>query len=201
MWRAPGVEEQGLFVVDEVLVEGEPGRTDFGDEGREPVDAVGDLADVGVHCVLLFGLGWVGSRVGWVGDQRGRGWRRMPVPVAALGQDPAELDGVHRDVLATAPARNCPPAGPPSVEDEGLAVGARPFGDDVGDEPAVVVGIEVERLAGRPRQVDAVHPDVAGEADVEEVGDRLAPDRRRKIEQRETGDRARQAGPRPQRPG
>ena len=38
-----GMEEQGLLVVDEVLVEGEAGRADVGHEGREPVDSLGDL--------------------------------------------------------------------------------------------------------------------------------------------------------------
>ena len=86
-------------------------------------------------------------------------------------------------------------------EGEGLAVGARPFGDDVGHDPAVVVGIDVERLGRCPGQVDAVHPHVAGEADVEEVGERLPADRGREVEQGKPGDRAREPGAGPQRPG
>src|SRR5664280_1013858 len=58
----PGMEQQGLFIVGEVLVEGEAGRRDIGDERREPVDAVGDLADLGVHLVAYTALTWVYSR-------------------------------------------------------------------------------------------------------------------------------------------
>jgi hypothetical protein len=42
------VEQQGLVVVDEEVVEGEAGRADVGDEGRESVDPGGDLVDDGV---------------------------------------------------------------------------------------------------------------------------------------------------------
>src|SRR5208283_2812579 len=59
----------------------------------------------------------------------------------------------------------------------------------------------IERLAGSPGQVDPVHPHVAGEPDVEEVGQRLAADRGGEVEQGEPGDWAREAGAGPQGPG
>ena len=67
--------------------------------------------------------------------------------------------------------------GPVELERERLAVGAGPLGDDVGDDATVVVGVEVDRFAGRGDKVDAVHPHVAGEADVEQVRQRLTTDR------------------------
>ena len=46
----PGVEHQRLVAEDEELVEGEAGRRrDVRHEGREAVDAVGDLVDLGFH--------------------------------------------------------------------------------------------------------------------------------------------------------
>jgi hypothetical protein len=44
-----------------------------------------------------------------------------------------------------------------------------PLGDDVGDEPSVVVGRERHRPTDRGVDVDPVRPDVAGEADVQQV--------------------------------
>ena len=54
-----------------------------------------------------------------------------------------ELDGVERYVLGLRGLRVMgvgTAGGAGEVEHEGLAVAARPFGDDVGDDPAVVVG-------------------------------------------------------------
>ena len=45
----PGVEQQRLVGGDEELVEGEAVGADLGDPGRDPVDAVGDLVDGGLH--------------------------------------------------------------------------------------------------------------------------------------------------------
>ena len=45
----PGVEEEGLFVVDEVLVERKAGGSDFGNQSREAVDTVGDFGGLCVH--------------------------------------------------------------------------------------------------------------------------------------------------------
>ena len=50
------MEQQRLFVNDQVLIEGEAGRPDIGDERREPVDAVGDLVDTYVHVSAPFPL-------------------------------------------------------------------------------------------------------------------------------------------------
>ena len=61
---------------------------------------------------------------------------------------------------------------------EGLAVEGRPLGDDVGDEPAVVLRGRVHVVAGGGADVDAVGPHVAGEADVEEVLQRCPTDGR-----------------------
>ena len=51
-----------------------------------------------------------------------------------------------------------PPAGPVELEAEGLAVGAGPFGHDVGDDPAVVCGVEVESVPVRAaRSTRCIH--------------------------------------------
>ena len=194
-----GVEEQGLLVVDQVLVEGEAGRADVGDEGREPVDAFGDLVDLRVHVMLLRGSGGRGGRGGR--DQRGRGWRRIPVPGPRSARIRQNSTASMSTCSPPAPARNWPPAGPPRVERERLTMRARPLGDDVGHDPAVVVGIDVDRLGRGPSQVDAVHPHVTGEADVEEVGERLPADRSREVEQGKPGDGTREPGAGAQRPG
>ncbi len=188
--RWPGVEEQGLLVVDEVLVEGEAGRADLGDEGREPVDAVGDLVDLGVHGCLL-GCRW---------GQSGRGWRRIPVPWPRSARIRANSTASMSTRSPSVPARNIATGRTVQGEHEGLAVGGRPFGDQVGHDPAVVVPVEVEGGAGGPSQVDPVHPHVASEADVEEVGERLATDRRRQVEQGESGKRAGEPAAGSQRP-
>ena len=63
-------------------------------------------------------------------------------------------------------------------EFERLAVDARPLGDDVGDEATVVIGGEVHRPVDGGVDVDAMSPDVTGEADVEQVLERGPTDRR-----------------------
>jgi hypothetical protein len=44
-----GVEQERVVVVDQELVEGEPCGPDVGHEGRDAVDALGDLVDGGGH--------------------------------------------------------------------------------------------------------------------------------------------------------
>ena len=53
---------------------------------------------------------------------------------------------------------------------------AGPFGEDVGEDPAVMLGGQLGFDAGGPGDVDAVHPDVAGESHVEQVAQRLPAD-------------------------
>src|SRR5712692_11237782 len=60
----------------------------------------------------------------------------------------------------------------------GLTVDRPPLGDDVGDEATVVIRAELHRAPDRGTDVDAVRPNVAREADVEEVFQRHPPDRR-----------------------
>ena len=68
-----GVEHQRLVAEDEELVEGEAGgRGDVRHVGREPIDAVGDFADLGFHGLLLALMG------------------RAPSPRAAV-----DMDGSH----------------------------------------------------------------------------------------------------------
>jgi hypothetical protein len=54
-----GVEQQGLIVVDEVLIERETCRSYFGHEGRETVDAVCDFVDSHVHGTPPFWIRWL----------------------------------------------------------------------------------------------------------------------------------------------
>ena len=102
-------------------------------------------------------------------------------------EDPAELDGVDVDVFAAGSSSERSSGRAAEREGEGLAVRAGPLGDDVGDDAAVVIGVDVECLGRRPGQIDAVHPDVAGEADVEEVADRLPSYGCGEVEQRGAG--------------
>ena len=82
------------------------------------------------------------------GEQAGRG--------RAAGEGAAELDGVEREVLRRRGASALVGVGAAGrageLEDEGLAVAARPLGDDVGDDAAVVVRAELERPAERVRR-------------------------------------------------
>ena len=117
-----------------------------------------------------------------------------PGAVTSFGQDPAELDGVHVDVLAAGFGSELPSGRPTEREGERLTVRARPLDNDVGHDPGVVVGIDVEWLGRCPSQVDAVHPHVTGEADVEEVGERLSADRSREVEQGKPADGTREPG-------
>ena len=171
----PGMEQQGLLIVDEVLVEGEAGRPDIGDERREPVDAVGDLADLRIHVLSSLWIRGVGLE--------GKGVAPNVRAVAAFGQDPAELNGIHVHVLATGTCSIVASGWAVEHKGEGLVVGVCPFGDYA----AIVIGIEIEWLARRLCQVDAVHPHVMGQADVKK-GKRAAGGRRVQ------GDRAEEAG-------
>ena len=66
--------------------------------------------------------------------------------VGPLGEDAEELDRVDADRARRRSLRRETSAGRPvEIERERLAVRARPLGDDVGDDAAVVVRVEVER--------------------------------------------------------
>ena len=131
----PGVEQQRLLVVDEELVEREAGRPDLGHERREAVDAARRSRRLGSHVVLL-------DRVNWF---RAGAVTQHAVPGGALGEDADEVDRVDCDVLAVDALDEGAAGGPVSSQRERLAVDPRPLGDDVGDDPAVVVGVEVHR--------------------------------------------------------
>jgi len=109
--------------------------------------------------------------------------------VAAFGQVPAGLNGIHVHVLATGTCSIVASGWAVEHEGEGLVVGVCPFGD------YAAIGIEIEWLARRLCQVDAVHPHVTSQADVKKVGERPAAGGCREIEQRKPGDGEREPGP------
>ena len=114
----------------------------------------------------------------------------MPSPSAALGEDARQksiASSVSSRRRLPGPDTARPPAGPLRCERERLAVRTRPLGDDVGDDAAVVFGVDVERFARRNRQVDPVHPGVACEAHVEQVRHRLPTDGLGEVEQAAAG--------------
>src|SRR5581483_8704905 len=90
----------------------------------------------------------------------------------ATRQDAAELHRVELVALATGPRRVGAASGPGKYEGEGLVVAARPLGNHIGDEPSVVSGAQHQLRAGSPSDVDAVHPGVAGQDDVEQIPER-----------------------------
>src|SRR5690349_20848446 len=81
--------------------------------------------------------------------------------VSAACEAAAEVDGVERYVPGLGEVRvvgvgSAGRAG--EIEDEGLAVAACPFSDDVGDDAAVVVRGEFEWPVQGAGRVGAVHP-------------------------------------------
>jgi hypothetical protein len=103
--------------------------------------------------------------------------------VAAFGQVPAGLNGIRVQLLATGTCSIVASGWAVEHEGEGLVVGVCPFGDYA----AIGIEIEIEWLARRLCQVDAVHPHVTSQADVKK-GRRAAGGRRVQ------GDRAEEAG-------
>src|SRR5580658_8781003 len=67
----------------------------------------------------------------------------------AAGQRADEVDGVDLDVLAVTAVAEGTARRPVKHEVERQPVELRPFGHDVGDQPAVVVRLEVHRPARR----------------------------------------------------
>src|SRR5580704_10089410 len=87
----------------------------------------------------------------------------------ATGDCADEVNGVDLDSFAVGALAELPAGGTFEDELEWLAVDACPLADDVGDEPAVVIGAEGHRPVDGLVDVDAMGPDISGEADVEEV--------------------------------
>ena len=100
------------------------------------------------------------------------------MPRQATGEGADEVEGVDLYSFAVDALAVLAASGAVEDELERLAVDAGPFGDDVGDEAAVVVGAEVHRSVDGGVDVDAVSPDVAGKADVEQVFERCPTDGR-----------------------
>ena len=122
----------------------------------------------------------------------------------ATGEGADEVEGVDLDAFAVDALAELAAGGTVEHELERLAVDAGPLGDDVGDEAAVVIGAEVHRAVDGRVDVDAMGPDVAGEADVEQVLERRPTDgrteRERQVPRRGRGappalDRLRAHGP------
>ena len=108
----------------------------------------------------------------------GRGCAEDAGSGQATGEGADEVEGVDLDAFAADALGELPAGGAVEHELEGLAVDVGPFGDDVGDEPAVVVGGELHRAADGRVDVDPMGPDVPGESDVEQVLERRPTDGR-----------------------
>ena len=101
-----GVEEQRLVGVDEELVEREAGRPDVGDEGREAVDAVGDLGRRRSPWVCVL------SERERVAEDAGAG--------SAAGEDVRTKSMASISTRSpSVPWLNLPPAGPSSTSSNG----------------------------------------------------------------------------------
>ena len=70
------------------------------------------------------------------------------------------------------PCRELTASGAVEHELEGLAMDGGPFGDDVGDQTAVMVGGELHRAVDGGVDVDPMGPDVPGESDIQQVLER-----------------------------
>src|SRR5712691_11822780 len=112
----------------------------------------------------------------------------------AAGQGADEVEGVDLDAFAVVALAELAAGGTFEHELERLAVDRCPLRDDVADEAAVVVGGEVHRPVGGRVDVDAMGPDVTGEADVEQVLERRPTDGRTEGE-RQVPSRGRGAPP------
>src|ERR1700678_1886673 len=131
----------------------------------------------------------------WWGRKSGLQGQRLAEHAAAwpaAGQRADEVDGVDLDVLAVAAVPEGAAGWPVNDQVERLTVELRPFGYDVGDQPAVVVRLEVHWPSRRVADVDPVAPHVPGEPHVEQVLQRPPADRR---SERQGGEPHRRRGP------
>ena len=93
------MKHQRLVAKDEKLIEGEAGRgRDVGNEGRQAVDAVGDLSDLGLHDISPLRLSWP-SKIDWpflsqigIVFLRGSISPRITAPGSAASAAPRRLD-------------------------------------------------------------------------------------------------------------
>src|SRR2546421_13000800 len=86
----------------------------------------------------------------------------------ATRQNADEVEGGDLDALAVDAVGELAASRTFEHELEWFVVDVRPFGDDVGDEPAVMIGGGMHRPAAGGVQVGAMAPHVAREAAVEQ---------------------------------
>src|SRR3984957_3339687 len=99
---------------------------------------------------LLVVMWWWGGKSGLQGQRVAEHAAAWP----AAGQRADEVDGGDLHVVAVMPVAEGAAGRPVKHQVERLAVELRPFGYDVGDQPAVVVRREVHRPARRVADVD-----------------------------------------------
>src|SRR3954454_9477519 len=76
---------------------------------------------------------------------------------------PAELEGVHGDLLTAALLLPSPSRRPGQLEPVRRTMARSPFADHVVDDVSLVVRSRAERHASRAADVDAVHERVPGQ--------------------------------------
>src|SRR5579863_9409762 len=123
-------------------------------------------------CMMTVAMIFLLKVMWWWGGKSGLQGQRVAEHAAAwpaAGERADEVDGVDLDVLAVTAVAEGTAGRPVKHQVERQPVELRPFGRDVGDQPAVVVRLEVHRPARRVADVDAVAPHVAGEPHIEQV--------------------------------
>src|ERR1700750_2774002 len=95
----------------------------------------------------------------------------------ATGEGTDEIEGVHLDSFAIKALGELATGRALEHQVKRLTMDRRPFGDDVGDQAAVVLWREVHLPAGGTADVDAVAPNVARDPDVEQVLERFPSNR------------------------